>query len=248
MFPRKKFEHVWEGVMTPFRIIGNVYFCGTYPASTHLIDTGDGLILIDPGYLESAALVVDSIHRLGFDPKDIKYIVNTHWHGDHTGGTAPMVSLTGAKTLIGEADAAKAQRYFMPADILVRDGDTLTLGNTVIRFVHTPGHTAGTVSLFFDTEGNGTVWRVGMFGGAGSNTLVPEKYDYPDARAGYRASLARLREEKVDVMLGNHVWNNDTERKGELLRATGENRFIDPTLWGKFLDHCRRKLDKLENG
>ena len=159
MLPRKKFEHVWEGVMTPFRIIGNVYFCGTYPASTHLIDTGDGLILIDPGYLESAAPVVDSIHRLGFDPKDIKYIVNTHWHGDPTGGTALMVSLAGAKTLIGEADAAKAQRYFMPADILVRDGDTLTLGNTVIRFVHTPGHTAGTVSLFFDTEWKGELLR-----------------------------------------------------------------------------------------
>ena len=244
MFPRKKFDFHWQGIVPPFRIIGGVYYVGIYAASTHLIDTGDGLILIDPGYADSLHLVIHSIHKLGFDPADIRYIVNTHWHGDHTEGTAQLAYMCGAETLIGADDAQKAQKYFSP-DILVRDGDTLALGNTVMHFMETPGHTKGTLSFFLDAEENGNTYRVGMFGGAGANTLAAGKFDYPDAREGYRASLHRLMNEKVDVMLGNHVWNNDTEVKGLHLLKTGENLFIDATLWNRFLTHCEKRLDAL---
>ena len=244
MFPRKRFEQNWHGTMQPIRIIGGVYFVGTYPASTHLIDTGDGLILIDPGYADTLHLIVHSIHKLGFDPMDIRYIVNTHWHGDHTAATAQLAYMCGAKTLIGADDAEKAKKYFQP-DILLRDGDTLELGNTVMHFMETPGHTKGTVSFFFNAEEGGKNYRVGMFGGAGANTLAAGKFDYPEAREGYRASVHRLMKEKVDVMLGNHVWNNDTEVKGIHLAETGENLFIDSELWGKFLTHCEKRLDAL---
>ena len=124
-------------------------------------------------------------------------------------------------------------------------GDTLTLGNTTIRFMETPGHTKGTVSFFFDTEDNGKTYRVGMFGGAGANTLAQGHFDYDGCREGYRNSLNRLRKEKVDVFIGNHVWNNDTAVKGELLLKTGENKFIDPALWGAFLDFCEKRLDEV---
>ena len=174
MFERLKMTHHWEGKMEPFRIVGNVYFVGTYPASSHLIDTGAGLILIDTGYADTLFMVVDSIHRLGFDPMDIKYIINTHWHGDHTAGTAALAGFTGAKTLIGWQDAEKAKQYFTP-DILVHDGDILTLGNTKISFMETPGHTKGTISFFLDTEEGGKTYRVGSFGGAGANTLAQGK-------------------------------------------------------------------------
>lgn len=242
MFERKKYANHWEGRIEPFRIIGNVYFVGTYPASSHLIDTGAGLILIDTGYADTLFMVVDSIHRLGFDPMDIKYIINTHWHGDHTAGTAALAGLTGAKTLIGEKDAEKAKQYFAP-DILVRDGDTLTLGNTTVTFMETPGHTKGTVSFFLDVEENGNVYRVGSFGGAGANTLAQGKFDYEGCREDYRASVCRLRQEQVDVFIGNHVWNNNTYEYGKLLLETGENRFIDRTLWTQFLDYCEKRLD-----
>ena len=104
----------WLGKMEPVKVFGNTYFVGTYQASCHLIDTGDGLIMIDPGYENTAYLVLDSIYRLGFRPQDIKYIVNTHWHGDHTAATAAFVDLSGAKTLIGKDDAEKAKQYFTP--------------------------------------------------------------------------------------------------------------------------------------
>jgi len=244
MFERKKFDHLWESGMEPFRIAGNVYFVGTFQASCHLIDTGDGLILIDTGYLDSFFLVIHSIHSLGFNPKDVKYIINTHWHGDHTEATAPMVALCGAKTIAGRDDYQKISRFFTP-DICVKDGDTLTLGNTTITFMETPGHTKGTISLFFNVEENGKTYRVGMFGGAGANTLEKGKFDYEGCREGYIHSLNRLRKEKVDVFIGNHVWNNDTYEKGKLLLETGENRFFDDTLWGKFLDFCEDRLKKV---
>ena len=244
MFLRKSLENPWEGKMEPFRIIGNVYFIGTFQASCHLIDTGDGLILIDPGYSNTLYLVIRSIYKLGFKPEDIKYIVNTHWHGDHTEATAALVDLSGAKTLIGRYDEERTKRYFVP-DILLKDGDTLELGNTKMTFMETPGHTKGTVSFFFDTVENGRTYRVGMFGGAGANTMVRGKFDYEGCREGYRASLHRLQKEKVDVFIGNHTWNNDTFEKGKLLLETGENTFVDPELWHKFLTFCEERLDRV---
>ena len=243
MFPKKKIDKPWEGEMTPFRIIGNVYFVGTYQASSHLIDTGEGLVLIDTGYENSFYLVIDGIHRLGFDPKDVKYIINTHWHWDHTEGSAALAALSGAKNIIGRHDAENAKRYFTP-DILVADGDTLTLGNTTFTFVETPGHTRGTVSVFFEVKEGENSYRVGMFGGAGTNTLVPEAFDYPDCRTDFFASIKRLEQEHVDVMLGNHTWNNNTLGKYEQMQTAAQNPFIDPTLWGKYLANRRYRAEQ----
>lgn len=244
MFTRRKIVNPWEGKIQPFKIIGNVYFVGTFQASCHLIDTGEGLIIIDPGYSNTLYLVINSIYQLGFDPQNIRYIINTHWHSDHCEATQAMAELSGAITLIGQEDMQKAKQFFEP-DILIKDSDTLTLGNTSISFMETPGHTKGTISLFFNTTENGKDYRVGMFGGAGANTMVKGQFDYDDCREDYRRSLHRLQEEKVDVFIGNHVWNNDTQVKGEHLIKTGENKFIDSNLWNQFLSFCENRLDEV---
>ena len=244
MYERREILKPWEGKIEPFKIIGNVYFAGTYQASCHIIDTGEGLILIDPGYENAFYLVIDSIYKLGFRPTDIKYIINTHWHWDHTEATAALANLSGAKTLLGREDEENAKRYFIP-DILLKDGDTLSLGNTTISFMETPGHTKGTISFFFDTREGDATYRVGMFGGAGANTLRKDTFEFDGCREAYYASLERLQKEKVDVFIGNHVWNNDTFTKGKLLMETGENQFLDGNLWNKFLTHCKKRLDNV---
>ena len=244
MFTRKSFTNHYEGEIEPFKIVGNVYFVGTTPASSHLIDTGEGLILIDTGYSDTLFLLVNSIYKLGFSPYDIKYIIHTHWHGDHTAATAPLVHMTGAKTMISEKDYEKALPFFT-ADILLKEGDTVELGNTKIDIIETPGHTKGTISLFFETEENGKKYQVGTFGGAGANTLIEGKFDYDNCREDYRSSLNKLRKRNVDVFIGNHVWNNDTEAKGKILKETGENKFIDSKIWFEFLDFCESRLNSL---
>lgn len=237
-------EKPWLGKMRPFKIVGNTYFVGTYQASCHIIDTGDGLIMIDPGYSRTAYLVLDSIYQLGFSPQDIKYIINTHWHGDHVEATAAFANLSGAKTLLGRDDVEKAARYFTP-DIIVNDNDMLTLGNISVRFLHTPGHTKGTISFFYDVEENERTYRVGMFGGAGLNTMVKSAFDFEGCREAYLSSLERLKKEKVDVFIGNHTWNNDTYGKALKLFAGEENDFIDDKLWLRFLEHCEERLMKI---
>ena len=234
----------WLGKMRPFKILGNTYFVGTYQASCHLIDTGDGLIMIDTGYSRTAYLVLDSIYQLGFSPQDIKYIINTHWHDDHVEATAAFADISGAKTLLGRDDVEKAARYFT-SDVVVNDGDVLSLGNTVVRFVHTPGHTKGTISFFYDVEEDGKNYRVGMFGGAGVNTMVKIAFDFEGCREAYLSSLELLKKEKVDVFLGNHTWNNDTYGKSLKLFSGDENDFIDDKLWLRFLEHCEKRLMKI---
>lgn len=233
-----------EGYIPPFQIADGLYFVGTYQSSSHMIDTGDGLILIDTGYANTADMVLASIKALGFDPRDIKYIIHTHHHGDHVDATPAIVRATGAKTVISKRDAPIAHElHGIKADLTVEDGDTLSLGNKTIRVLLTPGHTVGTISLFFDTTYKGETYRVGTFGGAGANTLVPQSSDfYPECREDYAKSIERLLTEKVDIFIGNHVWNNDTEEKGKRLLAGGKNEFIDPEEWRKFLLFRREVL------
>lgn len=244
MFERRKIELPWHGKIEPFKIIGNVYFVGTFQGSAHIIDTGEGLIFIDPGYANTLYLIVDGIYKLGYKPSDIKYIINTHWHKDHIEATPPLVDLTGAKTLLGKEDVEKAKPFFTP-NIIIKDGDSLTLGNTTINFMETPGHTKGTISFFFNVTDNGKVYRVGMFGGAGANTMVPGHYDFDGCREEYRASLHRLMKENVDVFIGNHTWNNDTFNKAKILKETGKNEFVNDKLWMEFLTFCEKRLDDI---
>ena len=89
-----------------------LYFVGSLAASCHLIDTGDGLILIDTGFPQTLYLLIDSIHRVGFDPREIRYILHTHGHYDHLGGTKQLVEMTGAKTFLGAPDAPYAYCIF----------------------------------------------------------------------------------------------------------------------------------------
>lgn len=68
----------WEGSFPAFRIFGNLYFVGTQPASTHIIDTGNGLIMLDSGYQHSLYSVIDGIYSVGLNLHDLKYILHTH--------------------------------------------------------------------------------------------------------------------------------------------------------------------------
>lgn len=235
------------GDMKPFRIIGNLYFVGTYKASSHLIDTGDGLILLDTGYAETADVVIASMKELGFDVKDVKYILHSHGHSDHTDGTPKILSVSNAETFLGKADVKYIAGW--EPDYYYSDGQVITLGNTSILCVSTPGHTEDAYSFFFDVEENGETYRVGTFGGAGTNQLKKAYLDRRDCsylnRGLFYQSLDKIKDEHVDVFIGNHSWHNQTRENYELMQTSEENPFIDESRWGKFLEKCRSDLDRV---
>jgi len=249
---------VRDEYIKPAKIFGNLYFIGIRAVCTHLIDTGEGLIIIDPGYAESLQIILENIRALGFNPADIKYIVVTHAHYDHMDSVAELVSITGAKTFISKADLPllTGEVYHYPIrpftpDVLLEDGDTITLGNTQILCMATPGHTEGTMSFFFDVTDGEKTYRAGMFGGAGTNTLVrsfmEEHGISPDARQKYIDSIRRLQKETVELFLGNHLSNNHTEEKLQLLGCQEENPFIanSQAEWLAFLEKRLTKFQHL---
>jgi len=235
------------GDMKPFKIAGNLYFVGTYKASSHLIDTGAGLILIDTGYEETADVIIESVNELGFDVRDIRYILCSHGHCDHTDGAPKLVAASGAETFLAKADERYLNGWLPDHDI--QDGDIIRLGNTEIRCMHTPGHTEGTVSFFWNLEEDGKVYRAGMFGGAGTNQLKKtflNQYGCSWLNRGlYFESIQRLKREHVDIFVGNHAWDNKTRENYELMQVSDRNPFIDDSQWLPYLEKRENDLKEV---
>lgn len=243
----------WEFAVEPFCILENLYYVGNRNVSSHLIDTGEGLILLDTAYPQTVYLLLESVRRLGFSPYEIHTIVHCHGHYDHFGGTRAIVELTGARTVMGRADLeiltqrpelSWAPQYGVEfyetfdVDLPVNDGDVLSLGNTTIECLGIPGHTPGAMAYFFQVEDEGQHYRVGIHGGPGLNTLTPEyldKYGLPySRRSDYKRSLERLKGQKVDVFIGAHPGQNQTLAKRARM-GKGDNPFVDPAAWPAYL-------------
>ena len=247
----------------PIRIFGNLYFVGTKPASVHIVDTGEGLIMFDTGYQHSVDVVVDNMRILGYSPRDIKYILLTHGHIDHMGGAKSLKALSGAKIALGYKDREYANgtldlsyakeldmefvETFEP-DVLLSDGDVIKLGNTIVRAVATPGHTPGAMSYFFNVTDGADSFTAGLHGGMGINTLCKgflDRYGLPyTLREDFVKSMLRLNMEWVDIFLGNHMQHNHTEEKAELVKNGDKYAFVNEDEWNPYNLWC---IENLEN-
>ena len=246
----------------PFKMCEKLYFVGARKVSVHMLDTTAGLVLIDAGFPDMCEQVFDSIRYLGFDPMDICAIVLTHGHIDHFGCAKEMKERTGAKLYIsridndivnGKLDLSWAvelgleREPFYDCDVLIDDGDILTFGDMSIRCVLTPGHTDGTLSFFINTKDGDEDIVAAMHGGTGVNTLDRQwlkSYGLSlDCRVKYRESLHKLAKEHVDLVLGNHPYQNNTEDKLQLA-LKGEST-VDKKEWNTVLTFIEDNFDKM---
>ena len=170
---RRETENLELQNIAPFKVFDHLYYVGVGYVGSWLITTNDGLILIDT--LEGAYKdhPIESIQKLGFDPRNIKYVILTHYHLDHTAGAARIQELNSARLAMGDADWEALTRAPNPKnerlprrDIAVKDGDTIALGSTTIGLHVLGGHTPATLGVDFTVYDGGRPYRAFMFGGA----------------------------------------------------------------------------------
>jgi metallo-beta-lactamase class B len=217
----------------PYKVFDNLYFIGTRIHSAWALTTSQGIIVIDT--LFDYAIepeMVEGLTKLGLNPRDIKYVLISHAHGDHDQGAALLQSRYSAKIVMGAADwdstvqrPATAAGGVPKRDVVVGpQGMKITLGETSVEVIATPGHTPGTLSYLFPVKDGGDTLTVAYSGGTAFN--FPRQ---PQAFAIYRDSQKKLadaaRAAGATILMSNHTEFDrayDRARIAQLPRAAGE--------------------------
>ena len=256
----------WEHFVEPFHMVGNIYYIGDDFAGALLIDTGEGLIIVDTGMPTCAPFLVHNIWKLGFDPANIKILLHTHGHFDHLGATMTLKRLSNALIYLSGQDAEMiSQRpdlMFMghlemgwpiiQVDREIEDGDVISLGNTKIECLLTPGHTDGTMSFIFHMKCDEEEHCAALFGGVGLITLkrdyLLDNFGTLENREKYLKSLDKLEKLKgIEIVLSNHPDMNQTFEKQKLKKENSSNinPFVNPGEWKSFIQELRKKYDRM---
>lgn len=228
----------WIETVEPFRVYGDVYFVGSRGLSSFLITTPEGHFLLDGGLPENAAMIADNIGTLGFDLRDVKILLNSHAHFDHSGGLAALKRMTGAKMVASEADRAALEGGFYPGseddkslgappvdvDQIIGDGETLTLGGVALTAHLTPGHTKGCTSWTMRSGDKEILFFCSATVAANRLVSPPQ---YPGIVEDYRSTFAKTASWAPDIFLSNHpgVFDMDKRRAGR--KAGDADAFVD---------------------
>lgn len=236
----------WTHPFPPFRIAGNLYYVGSQDLASYLIATPKGLILINANLESSPPLIRASVEKLGFHFSDIKILLISHAHFDHCGGSERILRETGAKYMVMDADVPVVESggkadfaygndksmLYPPAhvDRVLHDGDTVSLGGTVLTAHLTPGHTKGTTTWTLDEPQDGRSMHVVIVGSPNVNdsyTLVHNRA-YPQIAADYRRGFAVLQSLPCDIFLGAHGAYFGLTAKYARWKAGDKDAFVDP--------------------
>lgn len=215
-------EHPWKYAIPAYRVTPHVWNVGgNDDVCAYLLDTGEGLILIDTGYRASFYLLIDHIWRLGYDPKDIKKILLSHWHWDHVNGCRYLQEMSGCEVWISKEDEVQHQRYKDATEPLpmvdynvtnfYNDDEPIKMGRFTIRTTLTPGHTPGATSFRFEDTDDEAVktYKCAMHGGIGAGLMQPKmmaEWNVPEEIAHrFIRDCYELAKWEVDIPLPSHI-------------------------------------------
>jgi metallo-beta-lactamase class B len=224
---------------SPYKVFDNLYWLGTRQHSSWALRTSEGIIIIDTNFAwATQPEIIDGLTTLGLNPRDIKYVIISHAHGDHDQGAAELQSRFGAKVVMGAADwEATLKRPPTAAggvpkrDIAVGpDGEKLTLGDTTITIVSTPGHSPGTLSYVFPVKDEGRTVMVAYSGGTLTGAFGTDGARWDEYIASQRKIAKAAADAGASVLLSNHSEYDGAYTKARLAglkREVGEqNPFI----------------------
>jgi len=212
----------------PAKVFDNVYFVGTKINNAWAIKTSAGIILLDTMYNYAAETeIIGGFKKLGLDPAAIKYVIVSHGHGDHDEGAKMLQDRYGAKIIMGGPDwDAITKANNMPGgvpkrDIVATDGQKVTLGDTTVTILLTPGHTLGTLSFLFPVKDQGKTYQVAYSGGMGFNfPRSRERFDTYIASAKKFGDAAKAA--GADIIFSNHSMYDQAWIRSRWQRKFGE--------------------------
>jgi len=235
----------WSEPVKPFRIAGNVHYVGTKGLAAYLITTRDGAILLDATLVQNAGQIERNIESLGVPLREVKLLLSDHAHADHVGAMAQLKRDTGARVLASEGDRWALENGRnqgdnnygvmpfdpIPVDEVIRDGQTVRLGEVELTAHLTPGHTRGCTSWSMTVDDRGTPRQVLFLCSitVAGNTLVGNR-TYPGIADDYRATFAKLAAMRADIVLTSHPEMSDVLERAARRDAGEADAFIEPTL------------------
>jgi metallo-beta-lactamase class B len=252
----------WVEDFEPFRVAGNIYYVGSKGLSSFLIATDNGHILLDGGMPQNAKQISDNIEALGFDIKDVKILLNSHAHFDHSGGLMALKEMSGAKLIASEGDRSALEGGFylgyednlnysappVSVDQLITDGETVALGGIELTAKITPGHTRGCTSWTMEVEEDGKNYEVLFFCGASvaGNSLKPEQYE--GIVQDYKNTFEMTKDWQPDILLVNHPFYFDMLKRRQKQIEGDALAFVDrhafKILWEKLYQDFEQSLEK----
>lgn len=249
----------WEEPTEPVRVVGPLFFVGTKGLGVFLFTTSEGHILMNTGMPSSGPMIVESIRKLGFKPEDIKIMINGHAHIDHAGAFAYLKEQFGAQLAVMQADVAAmesgdkhdfkyADDFVYPAvkvDRVLRDGDTVKMGDVLLTGYNTPGHTRGATTWVANLVADGKSYVVVFPDGAGFNPgyRLAKDPSYPGIADDYRRTHHFLEMLKPDIWLAQHNEYYDLEGKRKRAETERVNAWIDPEGYRRWVAGKKRAFD-----
>ena len=217
----------------PAKVFDNLYFVGGKVHSSWALTTSDGIILFDTIFpYNSEELIVGGLKKVGLDPRNIKYLLISHAHGDHIGGAELLQTRYKPRVVMGEPDWNAVEKYpnrykaMAPKrDIVATDGMRITLGGTVVTIWHTPGHTPGTLSYTFTVLDRGKPVNVAYSGGTAfnfvNNTPNPGIRNFQTYIDSQKRMAEKARDSGATVLLSNHSEFDNAVNRNRMLAGRG---------------------------
>ena len=236
----------WTRPFPPLRIIGNIYWVGSWDLSSYLITTPQGNIIINTGVGDTAQQIKKSVETLGFKLEDTKILTATHGHYDHVAGLAALKRMTGATVMISEPDkvlletGGKADFRFgndeyarfepVKVDRTFKDSDTISLGGTVLTAHIHAGHTKGSTSFTTNVQEGGKTYRVVIanMGSINPGVKMTGMPGFPDISQAYANTFRAQKDMQIDVWLASHASQFKLHEKYTPGAAYDPQRFVDP--------------------
>jgi len=215
----------------PAKVFDNLYFVGSKFHSSWALTSSEGIILIDTLWTyNSEEEIVGGLKKLGFDPAKVKYVIISHAHPDHVGGAKLMQDRFGSRIVMGGPDWDSIEKSVNgypggkpKRDIVAEDGQKITLGDTAVTLITTPGHTPGTLSMIFTVKDNGKPLTVAYSGGTAFNfpSTVANFDTYIKSQSKMAAAAASA---NATILMSNHSEFDSATTKIRMLasRKPGE--------------------------